>query len=282
MVCYWLVLWGPCFFFFFNHVTYLMVSLVCCCCVWEYTYLRTKYIKSRGKCFPSSRGRGENCSLCALLLLLILLSTLFSFPVTYKDGQSLLWKWSLFQWSACCQLLSVQFGSLIKSFFSHSNCCRICAKAIRKKSTAVKKGKPQRHAAEMQRGWQGRFFTLFLYWINGFADVYLFSPLAFSFLWTFTLLSCTHTDYVTLLTSYYCQCWGSNTTHRVDSAFLVHIRMALLITAFRLREVHSCVFCCCLAHRRRAAKEMRGISLGAWIKFAMGDRCHVRTGAMCQ
>lgn len=134
----------------------------------------------------------------------------------------------------------------------------------------------------MQRGWQGRFFTLFLCWINGFADVYLFSPLAFSFLWTFTLLSCTHTDYVTLLTSYYCQCWGSNTTHRVDSAFLVHIRMALLITAFRLREVHSCVFCCCLAHRRRAAKEMRGISLGAWIKFAMGDRCHVRTGAMCQ
>lgn len=115
MVCYWLVLWGPCFFF--NHVTYLMVSLVCCCCVWEYTYLRTKYIKARGKCFPSSRGRGENCSLCASLLLLILLSTLFSFPVTYKDGQSLLWKWSLFQWSACCQLLSVQFGSLIKSFF---------------------------------------------------------------------------------------------------------------------------------------------------------------------
>lgn len=126
--------------FFFNHVTYLMVSLVCCCCVWEYTYLRTKYIKSRGKCFPSSRGRGENCSLCALLLLLILLSTLFSFPVTYKDGQSLLWKWSLFQWSACCQLLSVQFGSLITSFFSHSNCCRICAKAIRKKVLLSKKG----------------------------------------------------------------------------------------------------------------------------------------------
>lgn len=80
---------------------------------------RTCVRKSRGKCFPSSRGRGENCSLCALLLLLILLSTLFSFPVTYKDGQSLLWKWSLFQWSACCQLLSVQFGSLIKSFFFH-------------------------------------------------------------------------------------------------------------------------------------------------------------------
>lgn len=113
-----------------------------------------------------------------------------------------------------------------------------------------------------------------------------------SFLWTFTLLSCSHIDYVTLLTSYYCQCWVSNTTHRVDSAFLVHMRMALLITAFRLWEVHicdtiisalcSCGFCCCLAHRRRAAKEMRGISLGAWIKFGMGDRCHVRTGAMCQ
>lgn len=46
----------------------------------------------------------------------------------------------LFQWSACCQLLSVQFGSLIKSFFSHSNCCRICAKAIRKKVLLSKKG----------------------------------------------------------------------------------------------------------------------------------------------
>lgn len=116
--------------FFFLTMLHIWWFLWFVAAVFENT--RTCVRKSRGKCFPSSRGRGENCSLCALLLLLILLSTLFSFPVTYKDGQSLLWKWSLFQWSACCQLLSVQFGSLIKSFFSHSNCCRICAKAIRK------------------------------------------------------------------------------------------------------------------------------------------------------
>lgn len=136
MVCYWLVLWGPCFFFLtMLHIWWFLWFVAA---VFENT--RTCVRKSRGKCFPSSRGRGENCSLCALLLLLILLTTLFSFPVTYKDGQSLLWKWSLFQWSACCQLLSVQFGSLIKSFFSHSNCCRICAKAIRKKVLLSKKG----------------------------------------------------------------------------------------------------------------------------------------------
>lgn len=136
MVCYWLVLWGPCFFFLtMLHIWWFLWFVAA---VFENT--RTCVRKSRGECFPSSRGRGENCSLCALLLLLILLSTQFSFPVTYKDGQSLLWKWSLFQWSACCQLLSVQFGSLIKSFFSHSNCCRICAKAIRKKVLLSKKG----------------------------------------------------------------------------------------------------------------------------------------------
>lgn len=184
---------------------------------------------------------------------------------------------------ACCQLLSVQFGSLIKSFFHIQTVVESVPRQSEKKYCC------QKRETTAACSWNAKRLTgTILYFISILNKWFcwclplVFSPLAFSFLWTFTLLSCTHTDYVTLLTSYYCQCWGSNTTHRVDSAFLVHIRMALLITAFRLREVHSCVFCCCLAHRRRAAKEMRGISLGAWIKFAMGDRCHVRTGAMCQ
>lgn len=279
MVCYWLVLWGPCFFF----LTMLHI--------WWFLWFVAAVFENTRTCVRNILNQGENV-----------------FPLQGEEERIVLYVlcyYCWFYWVHCFHFLwhtkmvrvfcenGVCFSEVLAaSCFQYSLVLwlrvffhiQTVVESVPRQSekTAVKKGKPQRHAAEMQRGWQGRFFTLFLYWINGFADVYLFSPLAFSFLWTFTLLSCTHTDYVTLLTSYYCQCWGSNTTHRVDSAFPVHIRMALLITAFRLREVHSCVFCCCLAHRRRAAKEMRGISLGAWIKFAMGDRCHVRTGAMCQ
>lgn len=127
----------PVFFLTMLHIWWFLWFVAA---VFENTRTCVRNILNQGENVFPLQGEEERIVLCALLLLLILLSTLFSFPVTYKDGQSLLWKWSLFQWSACCQLLSVQFGSLIKSFFSHSNCCRICAKAIRKKVLLSKKG----------------------------------------------------------------------------------------------------------------------------------------------
>lgn len=58
--------------------------------MFENTRTCVRNILNQGENVFPLQGEEERIVLCALLLLLILLSTLFSFPVTYKDGQSLL------------------------------------------------------------------------------------------------------------------------------------------------------------------------------------------------
>lgn len=139
MVCYWLVLWGPCFFF----LTMLHI--------WWFLWFVAAVFENTRTCVRNILNQGENV-----------------FPLQGEEERIVLYVlcyYCWFYWVHCFHFLwhtkmvrvfcenGVCFSEVLAAscfqyslvlwlrvFFSHSNCCRICAKAIRKKVLLSKKG----------------------------------------------------------------------------------------------------------------------------------------------
>lgn len=167
MVCYWLVLWGPWFFLTMLHIWWFLWFVAA---VFENTCTCGRNILNQGENVFPLQGQEERIVLHVLRYYCWFYWVhCFNFLWHTKMVRVFCENGVCFRETLAASCFQYSLVLWLRVFFHIQTVVESVPRQSEQKY-CCQKGKPRRHAAEMRRGWQGRIFTLFLYWINGFAD----------------------------------------------------------------------------------------------------------------